>query len=741
MKINSFTVIIVILLMCGNPFLSLKAFSQEKETLTPEKPVFAEAVNDDLKNEKISNKPVIEQTEKNSLGEIIVTATRTKTLSERLPVTAHTVTRKDMDSQVEYGRNNYGELIRNVPGVHVAQAPMTAPPWVNIRGTGYFVGRTLYLVDGLPVTSSTTPMLTTTINNNDIEQIDVLLGTSSAIYGANAAGGVINIITREGKDGMGAGWSMGYGSNDTIRPNVSVGDRIDGFHYYVSYSGDYSEGYRMVPVKGMTELYNAGKKSYLSSASLHPNKYENTYFSAKTGWNHDDNNGFYIAYNYAYMYAGGGQKNLISLDDGKQGIGSIKGYGTIGSFVKITGTFGQQFWDRPSKSNKGLSLDADGNLLYDRTKVNANESRLSRYIGELQADCYLNKFNALTAGGFFSTEDLESEQKDWNTGVRKSKTETKTDQMAGFIQHQVSLIENRLNILAGVRYDRWRFRDIYDTASIPAKPAGFSQDTFTYRGGAKFKINRFFSVRGSGGTGFWPGSATWFFQNTNTGTTWREANRDLKPEKSWMLDSGIEATFTSIGQAYNITPYYGKLNNMIMYRYDQHPTIATTTIIRTRNASEAEIYGVEILFTQVVAEYVSFFISHTQNHARIVKDETPSTGKNINVKDNQVSNSPDYFGSTGIKYDNPAVIGAQATLRYSGQRYYDNENTNLQYYKMKPYRTVDLKLWREWVLCNVVRYQVSVSVNNVFDSDYESEFTYVNPGRTWNVTCGMRYIF
>ncbi len=671
---------------------------------------------------------------------IIVTATKTRTLADKLPVTAYTVDRDDIESQPEYGRNNYGELVRNVPGVNVAQAPMTAPPWVNMRGTGYFVGRTLYLLDGLPVATSTTPMLTTTINNNDIERIDILLGASSALYGSNASGGVINIVTRQGRPGMGTHVGTGYGSQNTWRPHAGIGDRMGNFHYYVSYSGDYSDGYKMQPVDQMRALYNSGKKSYIKSASLENNEYRSTHWAANFGWEDENGAGFFVAYNFANLYVGGGQKNAISLDNGNQGVGSVRVYTPIGDFMKITATAGHQFWDRPGKSNKGLSL-VGGNLVFDPAKQFASESKLVRIPAELQSDFYFGKSDILTVGVFYSTEKMESEINDWVTGQNKSKSKTTTDQYACYIQNQLFLLNDRLTVLAGLRYDGWRYYDIYDSASDPKDPEGMYKDTVTYRGGIKYKINEVFAVRSSGGTAFWPGASSWFFKNTNAGNTWNEANRNLKPEKTWMVDAGLECKIREWGTSMSITPYYGRITDMILYRYDQHPTLPAVSIVRTRNVGEAEIYGVESVVEQRIFERIFLHVSHTQNHSRIVKDPTPYDGVHPNLKGNQISNAPDYQGSAGIRYFNPAVVNMQATLRYSGQRYYDNDNTDLPCYKMKPFQTVDIKLWRDWTLYESLIVSAAFSCNDVFDETYNSEFIYVNPGRTWQVNVGARYLY
>lgn len=72
------------------------------------------------------------------LDKITVTATKTETAAELLPVTSYTVDQHDIEAQPNYFMSNFGELIRDVPGVHVSQYYPWGPPWVHFRGTGYF---------------------------------------------------------------------------------------------------------------------------------------------------------------------------------------------------------------------------------------------------------------------------------------------------------------------------------------------------------------------------------------------------------------------------------------------------------------------------------------------------------------------------------------------------------------------------------------------------------------------------
>ena len=667
-----------------------------------------------------------------ALGTVTVTATKTGTPLELLPVTAHSVDRDKIESQPDTFRNDYGGLLMDVPGVFVAPSALTAPPWVNLRGTGYFVGRTLYLVDGMPVTSATTPMLTTTINNHDIERADVLLGPSSALYGANAAGGVVNLITRKGTETTGANASVSYGSHNTVRPHLSLGDQKGDLNYYVSYSGDYTDGFKNLPVDGMLYLYNNNKKGYLSSSTVDDANWDKSYLAGKFGWENSNGTGMWFGYNYADLFISGGQTNRILLDNGQQGVGTFRFYTPVGDFMRVTASAGHQFWDRPSKTNKGLKL-VGGNLVLDTTQNLANDSKLTRIPLELQADFYFLENNILTAGIFHSTEKLESAKENWATGAYVSNSETNTDQNALYIQNQTFLLDNKLSVLLGMRYDEWKYYDVYDSASAPKDRPGFSKDTVTYRGGLKYRINENFAVRTSAGTAFWPGAASWFFLNTNTGSTWREANPNLKPEKTWMADVGLDAVFPRWGSAFSITPYYGEIDDMIIYRYDPHPTLAGVTIVRTRNASSAEIYGVELQGSQAITDQVSCFASLTLNHSRITED--PAN------EGHQVSNSPDYFGSVGVKYKNPDAVNASAALRFTAERFYDNENTQLDFYCMKPYEDLGVKIWRDWKLSNKMTLTTTVSGSNLLDQDHETEFIYVDPGRTFMGEVAVKYNF
>ncbi len=668
-----------------------------------------------------------------ALTEIVVTATKTATPGKYSPFATYTVDRESIESQPDYFRENFGQLIQNLPGVYVGQATYKTAPWVNLRGTGDFNARTCLLVDGVPVGSS--QMLTNAISNNDIERVDVVMGPSSALYGANASGGVVNIVTRQGVKGMGATVSYGYGSNNTNRPHASIGSAVtkgdNQFNYYFSYSGDYSDGFKNVPIKSALEIYSKGP-GFLTTSTVDDADYSSTYFAGKVGWVGGNGANLTVAYNYASLNVNGGQPNLVPVDSGNQGIGSLRLQVPLNDIVKLTFTAGHQYWDRPAKSNYGISL-VNSKLVYDYRKRYSQESKVTRVPVELQSDFNLGRNNILTAGVFYSREKISSDRNNWVTGAGISESDYKTDQTAFYVQDQAFFFDKRLSIIAGIRYDRWKYYDIYDSASTQKYPEDFSDDTFTYRGGVKYQFNNELAIRSSAGTAFYPGLATWYFQNISTGATRREPNPNLKPEKTWMVDLGLEGKYDSTGTSFSVTPYYGRITDMVSGRYDPHPTLPGVQIIRYSNVGEAEIYGVETQVSQRITDHFSAFANITLNHSYITED--PSN------KGNQVTHAPNYMGSVGIKYADPKLFSGTLTLRASDSMFYDSENTRLPYYHMDPYQTVDGKVWRDWRLTDRFTLRTALTVENIFDRDFSPEFIYVNPGRTIQGVVGLNYSF
>lgn len=123
---------------------------------------------------------------------IVVTAGRYEQDIRDIPMSISTVSARE----IEY-RNSVtiDEALRYVPGVNMNSDQ------VNIRGSnGYSYGvgsRVMMLVDGIPyITGDTQGLIFSSIPMDQIDRLEILKGAGSAMYGSNALGGVINIITK-----------------------------------------------------------------------------------------------------------------------------------------------------------------------------------------------------------------------------------------------------------------------------------------------------------------------------------------------------------------------------------------------------------------------------------------------------------------------------------------------------------------------------------------------------------------
>ena len=166
------------------------------------------------------------------LEEVVVTATRTPEPPAHLAVPVVVLTRADIDASVA---GDAGDLIATVPGIEIARTGGPGQPaTIFMRGTDS--NHTAVLIDGVRINPGT--IGGAAIQNvlpESIERIEIVKGARSTLYGTDAIGGVINIITRAGAArGAGAYGSVGrYGTSGfaadggtTLDPALDVGGSV-----------------------------------------------------------------------------------------------------------------------------------------------------------------------------------------------------------------------------------------------------------------------------------------------------------------------------------------------------------------------------------------------------------------------------------------------------------------------------------------------------------------------------------
>ena len=135
------------------------------------------------------------------------------------------------------------DLLRDVPGVAVSQSgPPGALAQVRLRGAES--NHTLVLIDGVRANdpASGDEFNFAHLLADDIERIEILRGPQSAIYGSEALGGVINIVTKRGQPGVQYGGYVEAGSFSTLNANASVRGGGERYNFALSASQHDSQG-------------------------------------------------------------------------------------------------------------------------------------------------------------------------------------------------------------------------------------------------------------------------------------------------------------------------------------------------------------------------------------------------------------------------------------------------------------------------------------------------------------------
>lgn len=168
---------------------------------------------------------------------IVVTASRTEQRLQEVPVAMTVISAEELATMPA---DDYGDVLRNVPGLNVTQIS-ARDIQVNTRkasqslATDQLVlldGRTVYLDFFGFVMWDLLPL-----NFNEIAQVEVVRGPGSAVWGANALGGVINLITKSPWEAAGTSVALGAGELSTLYGAVThaVGGERTGYKISASY--------------------------------------------------------------------------------------------------------------------------------------------------------------------------------------------------------------------------------------------------------------------------------------------------------------------------------------------------------------------------------------------------------------------------------------------------------------------------------------------------------------------------
>lgn len=173
------------------------------------------------------------------LEPVVVTATKVETPQERLGASVTVITEEELRA---YNYDRIEEALRSVPGVEVQRTgTLGKDAGVRIRGANR--SQVQILIDGMRVKSPTLGLFDfSDLSLDAIERIEIVRGPQSTLHGADAIGGVINVITKKGVGPPKGSLSIEGGSHQTFRQQAAVSGSFDRFNLSLSGSRFDSRG-------------------------------------------------------------------------------------------------------------------------------------------------------------------------------------------------------------------------------------------------------------------------------------------------------------------------------------------------------------------------------------------------------------------------------------------------------------------------------------------------------------------
>jgi len=179
------------------------------------------------------------------LGQVRFTslATGTSTPLDKAAAVATVITAKDI---IAMGAIDIDEVLETIPGLHVGTSDQGYSAKYNIRGiTSAFNAQTLMLINGIPITNlvfGNRGNVWAGMPVKSISRIEVIRGPGSAMHGADAYAGIINIITKSRKDINGTHAGIRAGSFNTQASWLEHGGSYNGFDVAFTLEYETSDG-------------------------------------------------------------------------------------------------------------------------------------------------------------------------------------------------------------------------------------------------------------------------------------------------------------------------------------------------------------------------------------------------------------------------------------------------------------------------------------------------------------------
>ena len=665
---------------------------------------------------------IAQEREAPRLEPVVVTVTRFEQHVEEAPASVTVVTRDDIRQSAS---QTVDDLLRQVPGFSLFRRTSSVvghptTQGVSLRGIGPSgTSRALVLVDGIPVNDAfggwvywnRMPML-------GIEQIEVVRGGGSAVWGNYAVGGVINVLTRKSTE-RAAFFEGSYGSFDTYNVDLLVTEAQGPFR--ISLEGNRYEtgGYPIVKEsrRGAIDIDADSRHTTVNARGEFVAAPDATFFLSGNYYEEDRNNGTPLQFNrtdYGAVAFGGRL--------GRPDTGELL-FSVFGETQEFRSTFSTQAADRNSET-----------LALDQRVPTVSAGGLLQW-GRRFGDHHVG------VGGDVRWVEGQTVERVFNNNVFLRRRAAGGQQvLAGAFVQDVWKPMPMLELLGGARLDYWTSYDAERREVLPAAGSGvppfhafgeIQRLIFSPRLAALVHATPTTDVRLSAYQGFRVPTLNELYRVFRVRNDVTVANEHLRPEIVTGGELGVHQRFGPFEA--RVTGYWNDVKDLVANVTLTTPLPdcpAGTTCRQRQNLDLARVRGVETELEARFARDWRIIGSYLFADARVV--DAPQQPA---LEGKRLAQVPEHSAALSLRYNNPAIIGA-VTGRYVGPQFEDDLNT----LPLGGYVVFDVVLSRALTKWS----EVFVAVENLFDRTYSTGRTsegVVSIGAPRFVHGGLRLAF
>ena len=609
------------------------------------------------------------------LEPVVVTPARIEQQAGESPASVTVITADDIEHSPNVALD---DLLRQVPSFNLFRrsSSLVGHPTtqgVSLRGIGPSgASRALVLLDGIPVNDPFGGWVPwSRLSLLGIEQVEVVRGGGSALWGNGALGGVINVISRRPTE-RSAIFEGSYGNYDTKNFDLLLRDTLGPFRLSLEGNWFDTAGYKIilpsqrgaidVPADSRHGVFN-GRLEFAPSRDV-------TLFVAGTFFDEDRHNGTRLQVNDTQLGSIATGATLRTPD------GSAWRATVFAQFQAFHSTFSNQAPDRNSET---LALDQ-----HSPSTSAGGSLGWSRRFGD----------HLLLSGIDLRWVDGRTDEDVFNNNVFLRNRVAGGEQFfAGLYVQDVITLGRRWEVVGSLRGDYWISydgfrRDTPPPAGVPAKQSFRDLDYVipSPRLAVLFHATSALDLEASVYQGFRVPTLNEQYRLFRVRNDVTVANAGLRPERLTGGELGARHRWGPVDA--RVTGFWNEVTDQIL-----NVTLATplpdcpagTTCRQRQNVELTRIRGFESEI--VVRPFPGWrvIVGHVYSDARVVE-----ASRQPALVGKRLAQVPDHVVTVGVRWDNPAWVNVAATLRYVGRQYEDDLNT----LPLNPYTTVDLQLSR-----------------------------------------------